>query len=104
MLFEQRRNLRDGVADGAPAHVEEVGEDLACAESALVEDRGQDPVGVGDLLWEDPTAGSWKTITASLSMAAAFDRGGVRDREAVDESVQILAGHPGECRVGEFVG
>jgi hypothetical protein len=53
VLFKQRADLRQGVTDRPAADVEQVGEGLHSAHLPQVEDGGQDPFGVGDLLPED---------------------------------------------------
>jgi hypothetical protein len=53
-------------------------------------------VGVGDLLAEDAAAGSGEAVSAALAVAAAFDRGCVRDGEAAGEPLESVAAHPGQ--------
>jgi hypothetical protein len=57
-LFEERAGLADGVADRGPADLEQVGEDVHRAQSALGEDGHKDAFAVADLLVEEPLGGA----------------------------------------------
>jgi RNA-directed DNA polymerase len=54
------QNLLECVADAAGADLEELGQDVAGAQAALVEDHRQDAFGSGDFLEEHAAAGARK--------------------------------------------
>jgi hypothetical protein len=103
VLFKQRADLRQGVTDRPAADVEQVGEGLHSAHLPQVEDGGQDPFGVGDLLPEDAPAGAGEPCPAPPLVAASFHQGGVPDRQPVHEPVQVHAGHAGQGWVGQLL-
>jgi hypothetical protein len=74
-LFEERAGLADGVADRGPADLEKVGQDVHCAQVALVEDGQQDAFAVADLLVEDAAAGTGLTRATAPLMAEALGLG-----------------------------
>src|SRR5205823_1132680 len=77
VVIEDGQDVVDRVPEGAFADVEQFGEGVEGADSALVEDGGENPVAVGDLLAEDSAAGAVAPAGAALAVAALFDRGGV---------------------------
>jgi hypothetical protein len=103
VLFQQRADLRQGVADRPAADVEQLGEGLHGAHLPQVQDGGQDPFGVGDLLPEHAPAGAGQPRGASPLVAASFHHGGVPDRQPVHEPVQVHAGHAGQGWVGQLL-
>ncbi len=62
VLFQERADVQEGVSDGSRTHLEEVGQDVPGADSALVENGGQDAFAIGDLLPEDTSAGAGLTL------------------------------------------
>jgi hypothetical protein len=103
VCFQQRADLRQGVADRSAADVEQLGEGLHGAYLPQVQDGGQDPFGVGDLLPEHAPAGAGQPRSASPLVAASFHHGGVADRQPVHEPVQVHAGHAGQGWVGQLL-
>jgi hypothetical protein len=102
-LFQERADLADGVADRGPADVEEVGEDVHRAQSALVEDGQKDAFAVADLLREDPAAGAGLTWATAPLVADALSLGGLPGREPFGELVQVGAAETGQRRVRQPV-
>jgi hypothetical protein len=100
---EDGQDVFDRVPEGAFADVEQVGEGVEGADAALVEDGGEDPVAVGDLLAEDAAAGAGASVPAALAVAALFDRCGVGHDQFLEQGVQRVATHPGEVRGGQRV-
>jgi hypothetical protein len=77
VVFQAWAGLDEDVADGAGADLEQFAEDLACADFPLVEDGGEDSLGVGDLLSEDAASGPGEPFTAAPLVAEAFEAGGL---------------------------
>jgi len=75
-LGEDRADFADDVSDGASADVEQLGERVVGAQAALVKHGGQYPLGVGDLLGEDPSAGAGQPFSAATSVSVALGQGG----------------------------
>jgi hypothetical protein len=103
VLFQEREDIREGVADRPAGHVEQIGQGLLGAHLPQVEDGGQDPFGVGDLLPEDAPAGAGQPRPAAALVAASFHQGGLADRQPIHESVQVPAGDAGQGRVGQLL-
>jgi hypothetical protein len=99
VVFQEWAGLDEGVADGAGADFEQIGQHLPCADFALVEDGGEDSLGVGDLLLEDAAAGSGEPFTTASLIAEAFEAGGLERGESLDHLVEFFAAHPGQSRV-----
>jgi hypothetical protein len=95
-LVQHGANVDEDVADGAGADVEQVGQGLSGAGLALVEDGGEDPLGVGEFLPEHPAAGAGQAVPAAAAVAALFDLGGVWQPEFVEQMAQLCAGHAGQ--------
>jgi hypothetical protein len=75
--IEDWQDITDRVPQCAAADAEQLGESVEAADAAAVEDRGEDPVAVGDLLPEYAAAGARTPVAAALAVAALFDRGGI---------------------------
>ena len=101
VVFQERAGLDEGVADGAGADLEQFAKSLACADFPLVEDGGEDSLGVGDLLLEDAASGSGESFAAASLVAEAFEVGGLEWGESSDHLVELFAAHPGQSGVGE---
>ena len=72
---EDRADFAHDVADGAPADLEQFGEGVLSAEFALVEHRGEDTFGVGDLLGEHAAAGAGEAFSAAAAVAVSLVAG-----------------------------
>ena len=69
------RTRAHGVADGAPADLEQFGKDRpGCRVLRRQRMAAQDPFGVGDLLVEDASAGSGLAVPAPPAVAASLGR------------------------------
>ena len=101
VVIEDGQYVVDRVPEGAFADVEQFGEGVEGADSALVEDGGENPVAVGDLLAEDSATGAGAPVAAALAVAALFDRGGVGHDQFLKQGVQCVAAHSGQTRVGQ---
>lgn len=84
VLFQDRADVEEGVADGAGA--------------ADLEQVGQDPVGVGDLLQEDAALGSGLALSAALLVAALLYRGRLSQGQAADQFFQGVTVHAGQVK------
>lgn len=104
VFLQERAHVEESVADGAAAHLEQLGQDLAGADAAVEEHGGQHALRVADLLREDAAAGAWLARAASLLMTAPFHSGGLPKREAVNECGEIGATHACQGRVGQGLG
>ncbi|WP_420802805.1 hypothetical protein [Streptomyces adustus] len=104
VFLQERAHVEKGVADGATAHLEHVGQDLAGADPAVEKHRGQHALRVADFLRKDPAAGARLARAASLLVAAPFHSGGLSQREAVNEHGEIRAAHAGQGGVGQDLG
>nr|SBP01081.1 Mobile element protein [Nonomuraea gerenzanensis] len=98
---EDGQDVVDRVPQGAAADVEQFGEGVEGADAALVEDRGEDPIAVSDLLPEHSASGTGAAVASALAVAALFDRGGVGHDQFLEHGVQRLAAHAGQVRVGQ---
>ena len=74
-LFQEWAGLADGVADPGPADLEQVGEYVHRAQSALVEDGHKDAFAVADLLVEDAAAGAGLPRATAPLIAEALGLG-----------------------------
>jgi hypothetical protein len=84
--------------------VEELGQDVAGAQAALVEDDRQDAFGSSDFLEEHATAGAWEPFGAAPLVAESFDPGGLRDRQPLDQCSEFCPVHAGQGWVGQRPG
>ena len=99
VLLQQWADPDPGVADGAPAHLEQFGHGIPAAHLAQAEDDRQDALRVGDLLVEDAAAGSGLTVAAALAVLAPLGFGGLSPGQSFDQFRQVPAAHPGQRRV-----
>ena len=76
-LVQQRADPGAGVADGAPADLEQFGHDLPGADLAQAEDDCEDAFGVGDLFVEDACSGSALPVPAPSAVVASLGLGGL---------------------------
>jgi hypothetical protein len=102
-LFEERAGLADGVADRGPADLEQVGEDVHRAQSALVEDGHKDAFAVAGLLVEDAAAGAGLTRATAPLIAEALGLGSLPGCEPFGELLQVGAADSGQSRVGQLL-
>jgi hypothetical protein len=68
-----------------------------------VQDGGQDPFRVGDLLLEDAPSGARQPVAASALVAAPLDQGGLPDRQALHQQIQVGARHAGQGWIGQLL-
>src|SRR5262249_37431578 len=66
VFIEDGQDVVDRVPEGAFADAEQFGEGVEGADPALVEDGGENPVAVGDLLAEHSAAGAGAPAAAAL--------------------------------------
>src|SRR3954454_6298936 len=104
VLGEDRADLADDVADGAPADLEQFGEDVLGAELALVEHGCEDPFVVGDLLGEHAAAGAGQAFPAAASVAVSLVAGVLDVPDSFGHRGELGAGQPGQGGVSELVG
>ncbi|ABW10816.1 transposase mutator type [Parafrankia sp. EAN1pec] len=104
VFFEDGADFEEGGADGAVTDAEQLGQDSAGGDFAVVKDRGQDTFPAGDLLREDTAAGSGEALAAALLVAASFHGGCLADRYLVDECGEVGAAHAGQRGVGQRPG
>jgi hypothetical protein len=90
VVIEDGQYVVDRVPEGAFADAEQFGEGVEGADPALVEDGGEDPVAVGDLLAEDSAAGAGAPAATALAVAALFDRGSVGHDQFLKQGVQCV--------------
>jgi hypothetical protein len=103
VFLQQGKHVVDRVADGATAHVKQVGECPLGADLPQVQDSGQDPFRVGDLLLEDAPSGARQPVAASALVAAPLDQGGLPDRQALHQQIQVGARHAGQGWIGQLL-
>jgi len=103
VFLQQGKHVVDRVADGATAHVKQVGQCLLGADLPQVQDSGQDPFRVGDLLLEDAPSGARQPVAASALVAAPLDQGGLPDRQALHQQIQVGARHTGQGWIGQLL-
>ena len=103
VFLQQGEHVVDRVADGATAHLKQVGQCRLGADLAQVQDGGQDPFRVGDLLLEDAPSGARQPVPASALVAAPLDQGGLPDRQALHQQIQVGAGHAGQGWIGQLL-
>src|SRR3954466_15141620 len=72
VLVQERTDLAQRAPDGAAADLEQLGEKVGGSEPAPVEQGGQHPLFVGDLLHEDAAAGAGQPFATALSMPVAL--------------------------------
>jgi putative transposase len=101
VLFQQGADPCGGVADSAPAYLEQLGYDVPGAYFAQAEDDRQDALGVGDLLGEDAATSSGQPVTAPALMIASFGLGGLAEGEPPCQLCQVLPAHPGQRRIAQ---
>jgi hypothetical protein len=94
-LVQDGGDLAGGLADRAGADGEQFGQDFPIADTALVEDGGQDSLWLGDLLAEHAATGSWQAVSASPLPAYLFLSRGLGDDEFLDERGQVCVNRPG---------
>jgi len=104
VLFQQRADVQERVADGARTDGEQVGQDTPGADSALGQDGCQDSLGVGDLLPEDASSGPGKPLATPSLVPAPFGLGGLPEGEPFGQLLEFLAAYAGQCRVGQHLG
>ncbi|WP_399897785.1 hypothetical protein ACGH7X_35170 [Streptomyces sp. BBFR51] len=85
VFLQERAHVEKGVADGAAAHLEQLGQDLTGADPAVEEHGRQHALRVADLLREDAAAYARLAGAASLLVTAPFHSGSLPEREAVYE-------------------
>ena len=90
VVIEDGQDVVDRVPEGAFADAGQVGEGVEGADSALVEDGGENPVAVGDLLAEDSAAGAGAPAATALAVAVLFDRGSVGHDQFLKQGVQCV--------------
>jgi hypothetical protein len=100
VLVQEGLGLLDRAGDGLRAGPEECAEESVGETAALVEEGGQDPVGVGERLPGASAGGSLPFAAASVA-ALFFPPGCLDWRQLADQGVQLWAGDAGEFRVGE---
>jgi putative transposase len=103
VLLQQGKHVVDRVADGATAHVKQVGQCPLGADLPQVQDSGQDPFRVGDLLLEDAPSGARQPVAAPALVAAPLDQGGLPDRQALHQQIQVGARHAGQGWIGQLL-
>jgi putative transposase len=100
VFLQQGKHVVDRVADGATAHVKQVGQCPLGADLAQVQDGAQDPFRVGDLLLKDAPSGARQPVPAPALVAAPLDQGGLPDRQALHQQIQVGARHAGQGWIG----
>src|SRR3954467_7215840 len=100
-LLKNHGDLAGRGADGAAADLEQLGECVVSAHAAPVEQGGQHPLFVGDLLHEDPAAGTGQPFAAALSMSMPLGAGGQHRHDPAGQGGKVVAAHAGQRRVGE---
>jgi hypothetical protein len=103
VFFQQGKHVIDRVADAAAADGKQVGQCLLGADLPQVQHGGQDPLGVGDLLLEDAPSGAGQPVAAAAPVAAPLDQGGLPDRQALHQPIQVGAWHAGQGRIGQLL-
>src|SRR5215213_1683589 len=103
VFLQQGEHVVDRVADGATAHVKQVGQCALGADLPQVQDGGQDPFRVGDLLLEDAPSGARQPVPAPALVAAPLDQGGLPDRQALHQQIQVGARHAGQGWIGQLL-
>ena len=103
VFLQQGKHVVDRVADGATAHVKQVGQCPLGADLPQVQDSGQDPFRVGDLLLEDAPSGARQPVAAPALVAAPLDQGGLPDRQALHQQIQVGARHAGQGWIGQLL-
>ncbi len=103
VFLQQGEHVVDRVADGATAHVKQVGQCPLGADLPQVQDGGQDPFRVGDLLLEDAPSGARQPVPAPALVATPLDQGGLPDRQALHQQIQVGARHAGQGWIGQLL-
>src|SRR3954447_17178106 len=104
VLGQDRADFADDVADGAPADLKQLGEGVLGAQFALVEHGREDPLVVGDLLGEHPSAGTGQAFPAAAAVAVSLVAGVLDVFDAFGHRGELDAGQSGQGGMGEPVG
>jgi hypothetical protein len=103
VFLQQGKHIVDRVADAATAHVKQVGQCPLGTDLPQVQDGGQDPFRVGDLLLNDAPSGARQPVPAPALVAAPLDQGCLPDRQALHQQIQVGAGHAGQGWIGQLL-
>jgi hypothetical protein len=105
VFLQQGEHVVDRVADGATAHVKQVGQCALGADLPQVQDGGQDPFRVGDLLLEDAPSGARQPVPApALEGEAAPARiaAQVRNASVGNQAVLVVRGGGEDAQLSPF--